>query len=92
MRDSFILFLQRGVCLRHPVELRGFCCDVVAVDILGLLCQSLLNAASIVQCFLVFFCFVGLHFAHLERRILSLFEVLKRDRDRIKRFSFSRIV
>lgn len=88
MRDSFILLLQRGVCLRHVGELRGFCCDVVSIDVLGLSCQWLLNAAGIVQCFSVLFCFVGLHFANLERRILSLFEVLKRDRDRIKRLSF----
>jgi hypothetical protein len=92
MRDSFILLLQRGVCLRHAGELRGFCCDVVAIDVLGLSCQWLLNAAGIVQCFSVLFCFVGLHFANFERRILSLFEVLKRDRDRINRFSFLRIV
>jgi hypothetical protein len=92
MPDSFILLLQRGVCLRHAGELRGFCCDVVAIDVLGLSCQWLLYAAGIVQRFSVFFGFSGLHFANLERRILSLFEVLKRDRDRIKRFSFFRIV
>jgi hypothetical protein len=92
MRDSFILLLQRGVCLRHAGELRGFCCDVVAIDLLGFPCQWLLNAAGIVQCFSVFLCFVGLHFANLEQKILSLFEVLKRDRDRIKRFPFFRIV
>jgi hypothetical protein len=85
-------FLTTRCVLTTSGRARGFCCDVVAIDILGLSCQWLLNAAGIVQFFSVFFCFVGLHFAHLERRILSLFEVLKRDRDRIKRFSFSRIV
>jgi hypothetical protein len=92
MRDSFILLLQRGVLLRHAEEVRGFCCDVVAIDVLGLSCKWLLNAAGIVQCFSILFCFVGLHFANLERRILSLLEDLKRDRDRIKRFSFFTIV